>query len=228
LGFLFFGSEGMIDLHTHSLFSDGSLIPSELIRRLEAMNYLAAAITDHVDASNLDHVVPRILRVAEELNRAQSVKVVPGVELTHVPPVSIPSLVRRAREMGARLVVIHGETIVEPVAAGTNRAGIEAGADILAHPGLIRPEEVKLAVSKGVCLEISARKGHSLTNGHVAKLATEAGALLILNSDSHGPGDFMTEGFAARVAEGAGLPSDSLQLLQSNSRLLLGRLGFSL
>jgi putative hydrolase len=218
----------MIDLHTHSLFSDGALIPSELVRRVEAMGYLAVAITDHVDSSNLDHVVPRIVRVAEELNHAQSVKVIPGIELTHVPPVVIPSLVRRAREMGARLVVIHGETIVEPVAPGTNRAGIEAGADVIAHPGLIRPEEVKLAVSKGVFLEITARKGHSLTNGHVAKLATEAGARLILNSDSHAPGDFMTEGFARKVAQGAGLPSESLQQFLSNSRLLLGGIGFPL
>jgi histidinol phosphatase-like PHP family hydrolase len=218
----------MIDLHTHSLFSDGTLIPSELIRRLEAMGYLAVAITDHVDSSNLDHVVPRIVRVAEELNHAQSVKVIPGAELTHVPPVFIPSLVRRAREMGARLVVIHGETIAEPVAPGTNRAGIEAGADILAHPGLIRPEEVKLAVSKGVYLEISARKGHSLTNGHVAKLATESGARLVVNSDGHGPGDFITEAFARMVTQGAGLPSDSLQQFLSNSRLLLGGIGFPL
>jgi histidinol phosphatase-like PHP family hydrolase len=221
-------SESMIDLHTHSLFSDGALIPSELVRRVEAMGYLAVAITDHVDTSNLDHVVPRIVRVAEELNHAQSVKVIPGVELTHVPPVFIPSLVRRAREMGARLVVIHGETIVEPVAPGTNRAGIEAGADVIAHPGLIRPEEVKLAVSKGVFLEITARKGHSLTNGHVAKLATEAGARLILNSDSHAPGDFMTEVFARKVVQGAGLPSESLQEFLSNSRLLLGGIGFPL
>jgi len=218
----------MIDLHTHSLFSDGALIPSELVRRLEAMGYLAVAITDHVDTSNLDHVVPRMVRVAEELNHAQSVKVIPGVELTHVPPVFIPSLVRRAREMGARLVVIHGETIVEPVAPGTNRAGIEAEADVIAHPGLIRPEEVKLAVSKGVFLEITARKGHSLTNGHVAKLATEAGARLILNSDSHAPGDFMTEVFARKVVQGAGLPSESLQEFLSNSRLLLGGIGFPL
>jgi putative hydrolase len=218
----------MIDLHTHSFFSDGELVPSELIRRLEAMGYRAAAITDHVDSSNLDHVVPRIVRVAQELNHAQSVKVIPGVELTHVPPVFIPSLVRRARELGARLIVIHGETVVEPVAPGTNRAGIEAGADILAHPGLIRPEEVALAVSKGVFLEISARKGHSLANGHVAKLATEAGARMILNSDGHAPADFMTEAFAAKVTQGAGLPSDSLQHLLSNSRLLLEGIGFPL
>jgi len=218
----------MIDLHTHTFFSDGALVPSELIRRLEAMGYRAVAITDHVDSSNLDHVVPRIVRVAEELNHAQSVKVIPGAELTHVPPVFIPALVRRAREMGARLVVIHGETILEPVASGTNRAGIEAGADILAHPGLIRPEEVKLAVSKGVFLEITGRRGHSMTNGHVAKLATEAGARLVLNSDSHAPGDFMTEEFARKVTQGAGLPSDSYQQLLSNSRLLLGGIGFPL
>lgn len=190
------------------------------------MGYRAVAITDHVDSSNLDHVVPRIVRVAEELNHAQSVKVIPGVELTHVPPVFISALVRRAREMGARLVVVHGETVVEPVAPGTNRAGIEAGADILAHPGLIRPEEVTLAASKGVFLEISARKGHSLSNGHVAKLSSEAGARLVLNSDSHAPGDFMTEAFAAKVAQGAGLHADSHQLLLSNARLLLGGIGF--
>jgi histidinol phosphatase-like PHP family hydrolase len=140
----------------------------------------------------------------------------------------IGSLVERARELGAALVVVHGETIVEPVAAGTNRAALEAGADILAHPGLITAAEVQLAAEKGVFLEISARAGHCLTNGHVASLAKVAGAKLLLNSDAHSPGDFMNEGFAKKVAEGAGLPSDSLSLLLSNARLLLERAGFPL
>jgi histidinol phosphatase-like PHP family hydrolase len=77
-----------------------------------------------------------------------------------------------------------------------------------------------------VFLEISARKGHSLTNGHVAKLAQEAGARLVLNSDGHAPGDYMTEAFARKVTQGAGLAPDSLQHLLSNSRLLLGGIGF--
>ena len=123
----------MIDLHTHSLFSDGELIPSELVRRMEALGYKAVAITDHVDASQLDFVVPRIVHIAEELNHHQAVRVIPGVELTHVPPGLIASLVKEARELGAALVVIHGESPVEPVAPGTNRAGIEAKADILAQ-----------------------------------------------------------------------------------------------
>lgn len=215
----------MIDLHTHSLLSDGELIPSELVRRLEYLGYSAAAITDHADASNLDFIVPCIVRVAEELNQSQSVSVIPGIELTHVPPARIASLVKKAREMGAKLVVIHGESIVEPVPPGTNRAGLEAGADILAHPGLITIDEVGLAVEKGVFLEISGRKGHCLTNGHVARLAREAGAKLILNSDVHSPGDFMTEELGRKVVEGAGLPSDSYATVLSNARLLLEKIG---
>lgn len=126
------------------------------------------------------------------------------------------------------MVLIHGESIVEPVVPGTNRAGLEAGVDIIAHPGLITIEELKLAAEKGIFLEISARKGHSLTNGHVAKLTTEVGAQLVLNSDAHSPGDFMTEEFARKVVEGAGLPPDSFSTLQSNAHLLLEKIGYPL
>ena len=218
----------MIDLHTHTLFSDGVLIPSELIRRFETLGYSAVAITDHVDLSTLDFTVPRIVQVAEDLNQSQSVRVIPGIEITHTPPSSIGRLVRKARELGAKLVVIHGESIVEPVAPGTNRAGLEADIDILAHPGLITPEEVALAAEKDIYLEISARAGHSLANGHVANLATAAGARLIINSDAHAPRDLMTEDFAQRVAAGAGLSSDAFPELLSNARQLLDKIGYSL
>jgi putative hydrolase len=218
----------IIDLHTHSFFSDGALIPSELVRRVGAAGYAAVAITDHADSSNLDHLVPRMVRVANDLNTVQSVRVIPGVELTHVPPELIPALVKKARDLGARLVVIHGETIVEPVAAGTNRAGLDAGADIIAHPGLLSVEDARLAAERGAFLELSARKGHSLTNGHVAKLALETGASMVLNSDGHAPGDFLSEALAPKIVQGAGLPPDAFVQLQSNARKLLDRLGYAL
>jgi Histidinol phosphatase and related hydrolases of the PHP family len=41
----------MIDLHTHSIFSDGELIPAELTRRAAVAGYRAMAITDHGDFS---------------------------------------------------------------------------------------------------------------------------------------------------------------------------------
>jgi histidinol phosphatase-like PHP family hydrolase len=141
---------------------------------------------------------------------------------------SIGDLCRKARDLGARLVVVHGETIVEPVPAGTNRAALEAGVDLLAHPGLITPEEVGMAAEKGVFLEISGRKGHSLTNGHVAKLAKEFGARLVIDSDTHSPGDIMGETLARKVAMGAGLSPAFFDELMSNARLLIKRAGYRL
>ncbi len=216
----------MIDFHTHSIFSDGVLIPAELVRRYEAYGYEAIAITDHADHSNIDFIIPRIARIAEELNRVQSVIVVPGIEITHVPPALIPGLVRQARDLGAKIVVLHGETVAEPVAAGTNLAGIESGVDILAHPGLLSPDEARLAREKDVYIEITSRAGHSLSNGHVANVAGKAGAKMVLDSDCHEPGNIMTEAFARKVVAGSGLSDDSLSVLLSNSRSLLKKAGF--
>jgi len=214
----------MIDLHTHSLFSDGELLPSELVRRLEDMGYSSAAITDHIDSSNLDFVIPRLVTVARDLNRSQSVKVIPGAELTHVPPGMIEPLAKKARELGAEIVLVHGETIVEPVPTGTNKAAILAGVDILAHPGLISSEDVQLAAEKGVYLEISSRHGHSFTNGHVARLAKDYGARLVLNSDAHSPQDLMTHQFARMVALGTGLGENAFEEMLGNSRDLIEKI----
>ncbi len=199
----------MIDLHTHSIFSDGELIPSELVRRARMKGYRAIAITDHMDSSNMDFIIPRIARIAEELNALQPVRVIPGAELTHVPPALIPESIEKARSLGALIVLVHGETLVEPVEAGTNRAAIAGGADILAHPGLIGDDDVCLAAERGTLLELSARKGHSLSNGHVARLALRHGAGLVVNTDAHSPGDLIDRGFAERVVLSAGVEAAS-------------------
>ena len=190
----------MIDLHTHSMLSDGVLIPSELARRAEEKGYSCIAITDHVDMSNFEQVIEQLLRVCPLLTQNTGIKVITGVELTHIPPALMSGLVKKSRGVGANLVLVHGETIVEPVASGTNHAAIESRADILAHPGLITTEDVKLAKENGVSLEISGRKGHSLTNGHVAKLAEDIGAELVFGSDTHEPGDLLTYEEMKKVA----------------------------
>jgi len=195
----------MIDLHTHTTFSDGAFIPAELIRRLAVSGHKGVAITDHGDPSNIEIIIPRVARACREVGELFGVRAVPGIELTHVPPEIIAKLTIEARKLGAKIVVMHGESPVEPVAPGTNIAAIEAGVDILAHPGLITEKEAKLAAKAGVTLEISARKGHSLCNGHVAMMARKTGAKLVINSDGHAPGDFLTPDFRYRVGRGAGL-----------------------
>lgn len=211
----------MIDLHVHSTFSDGELIPSEVVSRALFAGYTHLAITDHADPSNLDYVLERISHVCGELRGKVRAKVYPGVEITHVPPGMIASLVSRARERGAKVVTVHGETIVEPVPRGTNMAAIVAGADILAHPGLITEAEVRLARKKGVLLEITARKGHSLSNGHVARLALKSGAGMVYNTDSHSPGDFTPWETAVRIIRGAGLSDRDASRMQENARNLV-------
>jgi len=214
----------MIDLHTHSLLSDGELLPSELVRRAQEIGYEAIAITDHADLSNLDWVIPRLIQVCRELNQHWPIRAIPGIELTHNPPDMIPPLCRQARELGAQLVVVHGETIVEPVFPGTNRKAIEARVDILAHPGLITAEEVHGARENGVFLEISARHGHSFGNGHLAQLAKRLNAPLVLNTDTHSPENLMTREKAVRVARGAGLSVDDFERMQENARQIVSRI----
>jgi putative hydrolase len=211
----------MIDLHSHTVFSDGVLIPSELARRAEHGGLTAIGITDHCDLSNMDFIVPRIVAVADQLNRVMSVRVIPGIEITHVPPVLIAEMVVRARSLGARLVLVHGETIAEPVAPGTNRAALEADIDVLAHPGLISEEDVVFARERGIFLEISARKGHSLTNGHVACLARRCGAQLVINTDSHEPADLISKEKAIRIVQGAGLEPEDFERMQANASRFL-------
>lgn len=211
----------MIDLHTHTLFSDGELIPAELARRAAAAGYRAIAMTDHADRSNFDLIIPRLARVAGELGQAWGIIVLPGIELTHIPPAMIAEAACEARALGAKIVVCHGETIVEPVAPGTNLAALAADIDILSHPGLITAEEAALAAERGVCLEITTRKGHSLTNGHVARMAMAAGAQLVVNNDAHAPGDLVSLAMARKIALGAGLSEEQFEQCQRNSEALV-------
>ncbi|MBR5998508.1 MAG: histidinol phosphate phosphatase domain-containing protein [Deltaproteobacteria bacterium] len=213
----------MIDLHTHSIFSDGELLPSELVRRAAVLGYRAIAITDHGDFTNFELIIPRLKKAVASL-RKHGIEVLAGIELTHLPPELMAEAVVEARRLGAQIVVCHGETLVEPVPPGTNRAAIEAGVDILAHPGLITAEEVRLAAQKGVALELSTRRGHSLSNGHVARLALQCGAQLVIDTDSHSPGDLTPWAQAERIARGAGLDESQVAAARANSERLLKRL----
>ena len=213
----------MIDLHTHSIFSDGELLPSELVRRAAVLGYRAIAITDHGDFTNFELIIPRLKKAVASL-RKHGIEVLAGIELTHLPPELMAEAVVEARRLGAQIVVCHGETLVEPVPPGTNSAAIEAGVDILAHPGLITAEEVRLAAQKGVALELSTRRGHSLSNGHVARLALQCGAQLVIDTDSHSPGDLTPWVQAERIARGAGLDESQVAAARANSERLLKRL----
>ncbi|MFH1190038.1 MAG: histidinol phosphate phosphatase domain-containing protein [Candidatus Omnitrophota bacterium] len=211
----------MIGLHAHTLFSDGALLPSEIVRRAEDKGYAAFALTDHVDSSNIDFVLPRIVKVCKVLNRCWAIRSIPGVEITHAPVQEIPRLVKFARKAGAKIVIVHGETVAEPVLKGTNRAGIMAGCDILAHPGMISMDDVRLAKARGVALELTTRKSHSVTNKRLFRLAKQAGAKLVLNTDAHDEDDIVTYAQAVRALKGIGMRQANIEEVFENSRELV-------
>ncbi len=216
---------GRVDVHIHSLLSDGDLLPSEVLRRAACMGHAAVGLADHADATNMAGIIAALQELVVQQGEDYPLAVLIGVELTHVAPRSIARLARRAKELGAQIVVVHGETLVEPVAPGTNRAAVECpDVDVLAHPGLLTPEEARLAAAHGVYLEISARRGHCLTNGHVAARAIEAGAGLLVNTDAHGPSDLIDLEMARCVALGAGLsPSQAEAAVRAHPEALLQR-----
>lgn len=208
----------------HSLLSDGVLLPSELARRCEVMGFKAIAVTDHVDSSNIQTVVPNIVKACNEINKYWKIRIIPGLEITHTPVEIINDLAKEGRGLGAKIVILHGETIVEPVLKGTNHAGVLADIDILAHPGIIEEEDAQIASEKNIYLEISGRKGHSFTNGHVVKMAQKTGAALIFNSDSHTPSDLLSKDVAVKIIRGTGVSSKEVENIFENSQRLVDKL----
>jgi len=244
-------NEGFYDFHTHTVFSDGGMIPAGLMQRAMVRGCLGLAITDHVDSSNLEWAFENLLKFVEELGQEwQSdivpggdvttaplntldsealaknwhLPIIPGVELTSVPPRKIAALAQKAQSLGAKWVVVHGETIMEPVAPGTNRAAIEAGVDLLSHPGLITADDAARAAELGVHLEITTHKGHGMANGWVAQRARESGAKLLLNTDCHVSADILDAKQRRAIAFGSGLTAEEVDRIWQNGRRIITRI----
>ena len=212
----------MYDFHTHTFLSDGELAPTELIWRAYVAGYQVMAITDHVGPGNLELVLKTLIADCQMASKRWDILALPGVEITYAPKDDIDLMAREARRLGAKVVNVHGETIVEPVEPGTNLAAVSSEhVDILAHPGLITRDEADIAARNGIFLEVSARLGHSTANGHVVRVANQAGARMVLNSDAHGPQDLLTEEFAMNVALGAGLDREEAESLLGAAPLQL-------
>ncbi len=213
------------DFHMHTILSDGDLTAIELIRRCIVNGYAGMAIADHCGAGTLERVIRENEADCALAREYWDFEAYAAVELTHVPAASIADLARHAKEVGAALVVVHGESPVEPVEPGTNLAAASCpDVDILAHPGLVSTEVVEAARDHEVYIEITARQGHGMANGFVARAAIEAGAKLIVDSDTHSPRDILTPEWAWHVARCAGIPEDMLAgILVGNAHAVLQR-----
>lgn len=215
------------DFHSHTFLSDGELSPVELIRRAAVAGYATLAITDHSGIGDLARIITTLKADRDAVRDAwPEIEVFVGVELTHLPPDVIPQAAYRARELGAEIVNVHGETPAEPTAPGTNAAAVRCElVDLLVHPGLITEEDAAAAKERDIFLELTFGRGHSLTNGHVAKTALKVGANLLVNSDAHIPPGLLSTEMAWRIARGAGLEeAQAERVLRRNPERMLNRL----
>ena len=103
------------DFHTHTFLSDGVLSPLELIRRAYHQEYKTIAITDHVGLSNQTEILKILSEECKYASEEWGIKAIPGVEITHVPKKLIGDAAKKARDLGAQIVIVHGETLSEPV-----------------------------------------------------------------------------------------------------------------
>jgi histidinol phosphatase-like PHP family hydrolase len=215
------------DFHTHTIFSDGYLLPAALIREAEVLGHAGLAITDHVDASNIEDVIKSLTHFEKEMKGKLSIKFFQGVEISYIRPEDIIEYCKKARKLGAKVIIVHGESPVEQVYSGTNHAAVcEKGiVDILAHPGNITDEDVQLAAKNGVFLEITARKGHKDGNRHVAELAKKYGAKMIVDTDSHRETDLITQEQAYSLCKEAGLDDiEAIKTIKDNPLELIKRI----
>ncbi|HKZ57021.1 MAG TPA: PHP domain-containing protein, partial [Thermodesulfovibrionales bacterium] len=81
--------------------------------------------------------------------------------------------------------------------------------------------DLLFAKDKGVTLEITSRKGHSLSNGYVAKEAMKFGVPLCINTDAHSPSDLITKEMAVRILYASGIEGNRIDLIFENSRALV-------
>jgi len=214
------------DFHTHTSISDGALSPLELVRRALTNGYHAVAITDHVGIGYLKRLITEVTADCALAQKHWNITAIPGIELTHLPAASISQTAKLAKEMGSKVVVVHGETIAEPVEPGTNLAAVKSPhVDILAHPGFITLEEAQIATANDVYFEITSRKQHSSTNKHVAQIARQAGTKLLINSDAHNELDLLTLEHAYSIAENLALSENEILItLQANPQTFLNKL----
>lgn len=214
------------DFHSHTFLTDGSTSATDMWHNALAKGHRALAVTDHLYGEDPGPMMARLLQ-EQKAFETEGITTLVGVELSMISPRRIADHAKAARKAGAEIVIVHGETPMEPVPAGTNRAAIMSNAiDVLAHPGFLTEEDAELAKAHEVALELTPRRGHSWGNGVVAKTALATGADLVVDSDAHDPEQLIRYEQARKVALGAGVPVSHVQRVLSESPLkLLKRCG---
>ncbi|MDA8164574.1 MAG: PHP domain-containing protein [Desulfobacteraceae bacterium] len=160
----------LIDLHTHSTFSDGTLTPAALVDLARQTGLKAIALTDHDTMAGLPEAVAR--------GREQGIEVVPGVEVSAVHEGRTIHVLayrpRESREMGEMMERLqrfrHRRN--DQILANLNRLGIAVTAAELRHYSPSgqtgRPHIARLLVDRKVVKTVDQAFNRYLKKGGLA------------------------------------------------------------
>jgi DNA polymerase (family 10) len=192
------------DLHSHTVASDGHNTIAEMAQAARERGYEYLAITDHSashgfgNAVSPDELRRQIERVREANARIEGIELLAGSEVNILPDGSLDyedellaeldwviasvhtAFAAGERAMTERLLTAIGHPLVDAIGHPTGRL-IERR-----QPYAVDLEAVfAAAASSGTMLEINANPDRRDLNGVHARAASQAGVLIVIDSDAH-------------------------------------------
>jgi len=193
------------DLHTHSTWSDGAATIRQMAEAMSARGYAYFAVCDHSKALAMTNGLDafRVREQAHEIAEVQAdfphLKIFRGIECDILRDGTMDLDDEVLSELDFVVGSVHSAFNL-PLQEQTDRiirAIHNPHVDLIGHPtgrvlGVRPPYDVDVpalidaAKSSGCTLEINASERLDLKDEH-ARLAREAGVLLCINTDAHGP-----------------------------------------
>jgi len=173
--------ETLIDLHTHSHHSDGTLPPAQLVARASQRGVKVLALTDHDTTAGLDEAADACAR--------ERIRFVPGVEVTagwrgqeiHVVGLGIDAAATRLQEHLAELVRLRRNRVAaigEKLRRNRKFADIDPAGEVLRSPAVPTRTHVARAIAQaGLAKSVQDAFDQYLGRGRIGYVPQEWPAL---------------------------------------------------
>lgn len=192
------------DLHTHTIWSDGRDTSEAVIRSARALGYRYLAITDHSPTSKASRTLSLegIVQQAKEIEGLRAafpeLTILHGCEVDILPDgtLDLPDAVMAGLDIV--LASLHDAAGQPPDRLLTRYLSAMAHplVSIVTHPANRTPGRgngyaldwdrfFTAARDTGTAVEVDGAPGHLDLDGHLARLAVETGATVVIDSDGH-------------------------------------------
>ncbi len=195
------------DLHMHSNFSDGGTSMTDMAKAAKALGHEYIAITDHASPMGMVYGIKEgnikdyLKKIEEARKNVPGIHILSGTEVDILEDGSLYLPDSILKQLDWVVVSVHGNFKLseEAMTARIVKALQNPYVRLFAHPTsrkLLERDPIrydmdtvmKLAVERGIAMEINASSERMDLNDQHTKRAKEMGVTLCINSDAHRPG----------------------------------------